>query len=99
MEVNVFGGTISEEEKQAYIDHVKAKTKNADIVRIDIKINGEFADLEWHYSPIPFDRVRRITGYLVGTLDRFNNGKRAEEHDRVKHSLDYDDRKYSGLID
>ena len=28
-----------------------------------------------------------ITGYLVGTLDRFNNGKRAEEHDRVKHSV------------
>jgi anaerobic ribonucleoside-triphosphate reductase len=34
-----------------------------------------------------FERIRRITGYLVGTLDRFNNGKRAEEHDRVKHSL------------
>jgi len=32
-----------------------------------------------------FERIRRITGYLVGTLDRFNNGKRAEEHDRVKH--------------
>ena len=34
-----------------------------------------------------FERIRRITGYLVGTLDRFNNAKRAEEHDRVKHSL------------
>jgi len=33
----------------------------------------------------PFDRIRRITGYLVGTLDRFNNAKRAEEADRVKH--------------
>ena len=32
-----------------------------------------------------FERIRRITGYLVGTLDRFNNAKRAEEHDRVKH--------------
>ena len=32
-----------------------------------------------------FERIRRITGYLVGTLDRFNNGKRAEEKDRVKH--------------
>lgn len=32
-----------------------------------------------------FERIRRITGYLVGTLDRFNNGKRAEEADRVKH--------------
>ena len=32
-------------------------------------------------------RIRRITGYLVGTLDRFNNAKRAEESDRVKHGL------------
>ena len=36
---------------------------------------------------VGFERIRRITGYLVGTLDRFNNGKRAEEHDRVKHSV------------
>jgi len=34
---------------------------------------------------IPFDRIRRITGYLVGTVERFNNSKRAEEQDRVKH--------------
>ncbi len=35
----------------------------------------------------PFERIRRITGYLVGTLDRFNNAKRAEEKDRVKHGM------------
>ncbi len=35
---------------------------------------------------VGFERIRRITGYLVGTVDRFNNGKKAEEHDRVKHS-------------
>ena len=34
-----------------------------------------------------FQRIRRITGYLVGTLDRFNNAKRAEVRDRVKHSI------------
>lgn len=34
-----------------------------------------------------FERIRRITGYLVGTLDRFNNGKRAEEADRIKHKI------------
>ena len=34
---------------------------------------------------IAFNRIRRITGYLVGTLDRFNDAKKAEEHDRVKH--------------
>ena len=38
-------------------------------------------------ADLKFDRIRRITGYLVGTTDRFNNAKRAEERDRVKHSL------------
>lgn len=36
---------------------------------------------------VPFERIRRITGYLVGSLERFNNAKRAEEHDRVKHNV------------
>ena len=36
-------------------------------------------------SGVKFERIRRITGYLVGTLDLFNDGKRAEERDRVKH--------------
>ncbi len=36
---------------------------------------------------VGFERIRRITGYLVGTTDRFNNAKQAEERDRVKHSL------------
>ena len=34
---------------------------------------------------VRFERIRRITGYLVGTMDRWNNAKRAEERDRVKH--------------
>lgn len=34
---------------------------------------------------VGFDRIRRITGYLVGTLDRFNNAKKAEVNDRVTH--------------
>lgn len=36
---------------------------------------------------VKFERIRRIIGYLVGTLDRFNNAKRAEESQRVKHWL------------
>jgi len=36
---------------------------------------------------VKFERIRRITGYLVGTLDRFNDAKRAEETDRVKHGM------------
>ena len=36
---------------------------------------------------VKFERIRRITGYLVGNLNRFNDAKRAEERDRVKHDL------------
>ena len=38
-------------------------------------------------ADLGFERIRRITGYLVGTLDRFNDAKRAEERDRVKHQI------------
>jgi len=44
-------------------------------------INGQVGE------GVGFDRIRRITGYLVGTLDRFNNGKRSKVEDRVKHSM------------
>jgi len=40
-----------------------------------------------HEDDYKFERIRRITGYLVGTVDRFNNAKRAEVHDRVKHNI------------
>lgn len=54
---------------------------------IDVRLDGEYVELAYHYQNQPFDRIRRITGYLVGTLDRFNNAKRAEERDRVKHGI------------
>lgn len=37
---------------------------------------------------VPFERLRRITGYLVGSIDRWNDGKRAELEDREKHNVD-----------
>ena len=39
---------------------------------------------------VGFERIRRITGYLVGTMDKWNDAKRAEERDRVKHGFDKD---------
>ena len=36
---------------------------------------------------VPFERIRRITGYLVGTVERWNDAKKAEEADRVKHTI------------
>ena len=88
MNVNVIGAELSQEEIQAYIEYGKQKYPEREIVGITIKADGEYVDLKYDFKPdVPFDRIRRITGYLVGSLDRFCNGKRAEEHDRVKHSV------------
>ena len=88
MNVNVIGAELSQEEIQAYIEYGKQKYSDREIVGITIKVDGEYVDLKYDFkSDVPFDRIRRITGYLVGSLDRFCNGKRAEEHDRVKHSV------------
>ena len=42
---------------------------------------------------VKFERIRRITGYLVGTMEKWNNAKKAEERDRVKHSMGNEVRK------
>lgn len=88
LEIKVTGGEISEQEKQAYIERGLQKYKNQTLTGIDIHLDGEFVELTYHIEPMPFDRIRRITGYLVGGMDRWNDAKRAEESDRVKHSVD-----------
>lgn len=91
MKVTLKNGNISdlaEEEKQAYIKYAHEKYPNEIIDEIIIDLDGEFVNLEIHKHSMPFQRIRRITGYLVGTLDRFNNGKRAEEKQRVKHGTE-----------
>ena len=79
--------TIPEEEIAAYKNYVKEKYPNDIIDEIILEFDGEDVKIETHKHSVPFNRIRRITGYLVGTLDRFNDGKRAEERDRVKHGV------------
>jgi len=50
------------------------------------RAGGENAREVFTWVPVGFERIRRITGYLVGTTDRWNDAKRAEEGDRVKHA-------------
>ncbi|MBQ3760852.1 MAG: hypothetical protein II875_02435 [Clostridia bacterium] len=52
-----------------------------------VELDGEFVNITVHSPMRPFERIRRITGYLVGTMPRWNDAKRAEERDRVKHSF------------
>lgn len=85
-EIRVEGGELEQGEINAYI--MRAKEKFGREPRgIDICVDGDYVELTYHIDQVPFQRIRRITGYLVGSLDRFNNAKRAEEFDRVKHSL------------
>ena len=49
--------------------------------------NNNIGNAERAGKGVRFERIRRITGYLVGTTDRWNNAKQAEEHERVKHGL------------
>ena len=85
IEVKVTGGEISENEKRAYINRAMQKYKGQTLTGIDIRLDGEYVHLTYHVAPQPFNRIRRITGYLVGDMSHWNNAKAAEERDRVKH--------------
>lgn len=87
MTVTVTGGTMSQKEIDIYVQNLKEQNPDKIIKSVDFTVDGEYVDMKYDYDSVPFERIRRITGYLVGTLDRFNNGKRAEVEDRVKHTL------------
>ena len=78
---------IDETEAQNYIER-GLEQYGKELQSIEAHIDGNDIELKYHLAGVHFKRLRRITGYLVGTLDRFNNGKRAEEHDRVKHTVE-----------
>lgn len=90
MKVTVIGGEMSVEEQQAYINRAIEKYGD-NVVSLTIKIDEndpEWIDLDYELKTNrPFHRLRRITGYLVGRLERWNNAKSAEEKDRVKHGV------------
>ena len=87
MEIKVAGGVLSQQEIDVYVAQLKEKNPDKYIKTIDFTVDGEYVDVKYTYDSVPFERIRRITGYLVGTVDRFNNAKRAEVEDRVKHSV------------
>lgn len=87
MNINVTGGVISQDEINSYVKYGTNKYSNRHITGLDIIVDNDFVDLKYHFAPVKFERIRRITGYLVGTTDRFNNAKRAEVNDRVKHTI------------
>ena len=87
MRIEVEGGKISKKEQEAYAEYARNKHPEMRISTLKITVNGEYVDLTCYYDAVPFQRIRRITGYLVGDLDRFNDAKYAEVEDRVAHDM------------
>lgn len=86
--VTIKNGTIPEEEATAYVDRGRELYGHTltEVIATIVPEDDEMIDLEYKWNNAPFHRLRRITGYLVGNLTRWNNGKLAEHNDRVKHS-------------
>ncbi len=89
-EIKVINGTMEQEEINQYINIIEKENPTRKLETLELTIDGEFVDMKYTFKPVNFDRIRRITGYLVGTMDRWNDAKTAEEKDRVKHSLALD---------
>ena len=73
----IITGNASPEEAQAYVNYLENKY-NRRLEKLDVQLDGDYADLNYTFSHVPFERIRRITGYLVGTMDKWNDAKAAE---------------------
>ena len=79
---------ITEAEARAYIAEARKEiTGGGRLVKLTISPDKDPGGiiLSWEARGEKFERIRRITGYLVGTIERWNNAKQQEEKDRVKH--------------
>ena len=87
IKIRVINGKMSDDEISATVDQMIEQHPDIIFKKITFSVDNSHVDVTYTYDSVPIQRIRRITGYLVGTIDRFNNAKRAEVRDRVKHSL------------
>lgn len=78
---------VTEEELKQYVKRAKTKFPSANWDGIELIFDGDDVDIYYHFTNEPFNRIRRITGYLVGTTDSWNNAKQDELKNRVKHGV------------
>lgn len=82
-----FEDNPSLEELTNYVEYVKERVPEVTSITVKMCPDGK-VDINWSFRGTKFERIRRITGYLVGTTDRWNDSKQAEEKQRVKHSIE-----------
>lgn len=88
VEVNVMGlDEFTEQDAQKYIDYVKERVTDP-LKSIEVKLcdDGK-VDVDYTLQGEKFERIRRITGYLTGDVTSWNDSKRSEESERVKHNV------------
>lgn len=83
MKVSYDSNIFSKEEIDKYISI--ARERVPDLTQVRFSLEGGKVRCDYTARGVPFERIRRITGYLVGTMDRWNDSKRSEESERVKH--------------
>ena len=84
--VNHHPETLTAEYIRQEVEDVEASTGRM-VRKVEISDNGDGTSTQrFWFSKVPFNRIRRITGYLVGDLARFNDAKAQEVRDRVKHT-------------
>lgn len=77
---------VTEQEIEAYVNRGINKYGKL-LSSMTIYFDGDYVELYYDFKNEPFQRIRRITGYLVGDKSRWNDAKSSEEEDRVKHGL------------
>lgn len=77
---------ISEEVILQYLAHVRKNNHGRNVQSLSLTFEGEEVGIGYYLEPEHFEKIRRITGYLVGDMTRWNDAKASEEHDRVKHA-------------
>ena len=88
VDVKVIGfDGVTEKEATRYIDYIENETHEPIKSLFIERTKDSKVSLKYTIKKRKFERIRRITGYLVGTIDRWNNAKREEEHERVKHGI------------
>lgn len=85
--IKIVGEELPEEEIREYIKRGREKYGKR-LKGLELHPDSEEIGIYYNLAFVPFNRLRRITGYLVGDLSRWNNGKRAEQADRVKHGTE-----------
>lgn len=98
MIVHTHGAEFTQEEIQAYVKHLNEEYPNCEVVELTLQVDENdptYVNMTYELKNRPttnvgFDRIRRITGYLV-TMTRANDAKTAEVHDRVKHGVEKND--------